>query len=143
MAEEIDWGSRIPAYAGLILSLWALWRGRTSVKIHLGFCGDDDLIIVANLSPHPLEITSLGVVQANGDMFDWSDGPDAWPGLPKKLEARSECTLRLGELAPFSLYERKYKGRSGCFVRIAGGRAFSDINRIRRIWWRIRASVER
>ncbi|MGG4659361.1 hypothetical protein ACLPJF_13620 [Pseudomonas vlassakiae] len=138
--KDIDWGSRIPAYAGLALSILALWKGRTTVSLYLGFHDRDDLVVVSNLSPHAIEITSVGVVEADGSLSDWFDGPDAWPGLPKRLEARSECTVTLHEaIAPFSAYQRKHLGRGGCFIRIAGGRVFSDPGRLRRRWWWLRS----
>lgn len=144
MSGDIDWGSRIPAYAGLALSILALWRGRTSVRLYLGSYDRDDLIIVSNLSPHAIEITSVGVVEADGSLSDWFDGPDAWPGLPKRLEPRSECAITLhAALAPFSAYQRQYLGRCGCFVRIAGGRVFSDPGLLRRRWWWVRSLLER
>lgn len=144
LSGDIDWGSRIPAYVGLALSVLALWRGRSSVRVFLGCGHKADLIIVSNLSPHAIEITSVGVIEANGDLSDWFDGPDAWPGLPKRLEPRSECTITLPDaIAPFSAYQRKYLGRCGCFVRVAGGREFSDPGRLRRRWWWVRSLLER
>ncbi|MBR7520394.1 hypothetical protein [Pseudomonas juntendi] len=142
--KDADWGARIPAFAGLVLSLWALWKGRTSVKVFLGCDHHDDVVYVSNLSPHAVELTSIGVVEADGSLADWFDGPDAWPGLPKRMEARSECSIRLHEaIAPFSAYQRKFLGRGGCFVRIAGGKAFCNPGRLRRRWWWLRSQVER
>ncbi|NUU37398.1 hypothetical protein HNQ83_20310 [Pseudomonas sp. C2B4] len=141
--KDIDWGARIPAFAGLALSIVALWKGRTSVKLYLGSHYRDDLVVVSNLSPHTIEITSVGVVAADGSLSDWFDGPDPWPGLPKRLEPRSECTITLHEeIAPFSAFQRKQFGRGGCFVRIAGGRVFSNPGRIRSRWWWVRSRLE-
>lgn len=143
-SKEGDWWARIPAAAGLALSVVALWKGRTSLKLHLGFIGSDDIVSISNLSPHAVEITSIGVVRADGSLSDWSDGPDPWPGLPRRLESRSECTITLHEeLAPFSASHKKYSGRGGCFVRIAGGRAFSNPGKVRRGWWWMRSQIER
>lgn len=142
--RDVDWGSRIPAYAGLALSILALWKGRTSVSLYLGFYDRDDLVIVSNLSPHAIEITSVGVVEADGSLYDLFDGPHPWPGLPKRVEPRSEYTITLpAAIAPFSAYMRKQHGRGGCFVRIAGGRAFSDIGLLRRRWWWVRSLMEK
>lgn len=138
--EEIDWGSRIPAYAGLALSLWALWRGRTAIKLYLGFRGSEEEIWVTNLSSYEIEIISLGAVNKDGTLTDWSDGPDPWPSLPKRIPARSESVIKLhSELTPASLYERYHLGKGGYFVRIAGGRAFSNPPRVKRIWWQIKS----
>lgn len=142
--KDVDWGARIPAFAGLALSILALWKGRTSVNLYLGSYDRDDLIVVSNLSPHAIEITSLGVVAADGSLSDWFDGPDAWPGLPKRIEARAEHTFQLHEaIAPYSAYHRRIHGRGGCFVRIAGGRAFSSPGRLRRRWWWMRSQLEK
>ncbi|HBP0459503.1 hypothetical protein IPC353_10835 [Pseudomonas aeruginosa] len=142
--KDVDWGARIPAYVGLALSLLALWKGRTSVKLYLGRVDREDEITVSNLSPHAIEITSLGVVDADGSLLDWSDGPDGWPGLPARIEPRSERTFQLhAAIAPYSAYLRKFKGRGGCFIRIAGGRAFSDPGRLRRRWWWVRSQLEK
>lgn len=136
--DEIDWGSRIPAYAGLVLALLALWRGRTYVRVSLGFRGRDEEIWVTNMSPHEIEIVSLGAVKADGSLSDWFDGPDPWPGLPKRVPARSEVVIQLhSALTPSSLYQLHSHGKGGCFVRVAGGRPFSNPTRIKRMWWRI------
>jgi hypothetical protein len=136
--DEIDWGSRIPAYAGLALSLWALWRGRTYVKVSLGFRDRAEEIWVTNMSPHDIEIVSLGAVKADGSLSDWFDGPDPWPSLPKRIPARTEVVIEINPaLAPSSLYQRYRLGKGGCFVRIAGGRAFSNPGCGKRAWWRV------
>lgn len=134
--DEIDWGSRIPAYAGLLLSLLALWRGRTSVKVSLGFRDKDEEIWVTNMSPHEVEIVALGSVKADGSLSAWSDGPDPFPGLPKRVPARSQVVIELHPAqTPQSLYKRYSVGKGGCFVRLAGGRAFSNPSRMKRLWW--------
>lgn len=73
--DDIDWGSRIPAYAGLGLSLLALWRGRTSVRVSLGLRDRDEEIWVTNISPHEVKIVSLGAVNADGSLSDWLMAP--------------------------------------------------------------------
>ena len=144
LPEGVDWGSRIPAYAGLVLSILALWKGRIRVTVYLGCEERDDVISVSNLSPYAIELTSLGAVEADGSVTDWSDGPDAWPGLPCRMEARSETSFLLhSELAPYSAYNRKVRGRCGCFVRIAGGRLFSNPGLLGRMWWKILSWFER
>lgn len=141
---NVDWGARIPAFAGLVLSIFALWRGRTSVKLVLGFIDQEEQIVVSNLSPHAIELTSLGAIRDNGSLDDWFDGPDAWPGLPRRIEARSELTLTLhAEHAPYIIKQRRRIGRAGCFVRIAGGRAFSNPGRLRRLLWRVRSQLQK
>lgn len=138
--DEIDWGSRIPAYAGLALALLALWRGRTSVRVSLGFRDRDEEIWVTNMSPHEVEIVSLGAVNADGSLSDWFDGPDPWPGLPKRVPARSEVVITLhASRTPSSLYQRYSLGKGGCFVRVAGSRPFSDPPRVKRLWWRMKS----
>jgi hypothetical protein len=142
--DEIDWGSRIPAYAGLALSILALWRGRTSVKVSLGFRDKDEEIWVTNMSPHEVEIVSLGAVNSDGSLSDWFDGPDPWPGLPKRVPARSEIVIQLHQaLTPSNLYQRHSAGVGGCFVRIAGGRSFSNPSLVRRLCWRTKSWFSR
>lgn len=145
---DIDWGSRIPAYAGLVLSLLSLWltywRGHTRVKLYLGLHGHNSTLRVSNMSPHEVEIVSLGVVEADGSIDDWTDESDPWPGLPKKIPARSEHTFTLySELASFGAFERSVKGRCGCFVRLAGGRVYSNPGKLRRFWWWILGRFDR
>ncbi|WP_129398498.1 hypothetical protein [Pseudomonas syringae] len=136
--DEIDWGSRVPAYVGLVLSLLALWRGRTSVKVSLGIRDKDEEIWVTNMSPHEVEIVSLGAVKADGSLSDWFDGPDPWPGLPKRVPARSQVVIKLHPAqTPSSLYRQYNIGKGGCFVRVAGGRTFSNPPRFKRVWWRM------
>lgn len=135
---EIDWGSRIPAYASLVLSLLALWRGRTSVKVSLGIRDKDEEIWVTNMSPHEIEIVSLGAVKGDGSLSDWFDGPDPWPGLPKRVPARSEVVIKLHPaLTPSSLYQSYSVGKGGCFVRVSGGRPFTSPGRVKRSWLRM------
>ncbi len=142
--DEIDWGSRIPAYAGLALALLALWRGRTSVRVSLGSRGRDEEIWVSNMSPHEVEIVSLGAVSADGRLSDWSDGPDPWPSLPKRIPARTQVVIELNAaITPASLYQRYNRGKGGCFVRIAGGRAFSNPGLAKRGWWRMMSWFKR
>lgn len=140
--DVVDWGSRIPAYAGLLLSVLALWltywRGRTRIKLFLGKEEEDSTLMVYNLSPHAVQIVSLGVVEADGSLSDWFDGPDPWPGLPEKIEARSQHRFTLhSELASFGAYQQKIHGRCGCFVRVAGGAAYCDPGWVGRLWWRL------
>lgn len=138
--DEIDWGSRIPAYAGLALALIALWRGRTYVKVSLGLRDRNEEIWVTNMSPHEVEIVSLGAVKPDGSLSDWSDGPDQWPGLPKRVPARSQVVIMLHPAqTPSSMYQLRRIGKGGCFVRIAGGREFSDPPRVKLLWWRMKS----
>jgi len=142
--QDVDWGARIPAFAGLALSIFAVWKGQTRIRLELGCYDRDDQITVSNLSPHAIEVTSVGVVESDGSLEGFFDGPDPWPGLPIRIEARSEKTITLhAALAPYSAYIKKHYGRGGCFIRIAGGRAYSDTGWLRRRWWWVRSQLEK
>ncbi|WP_439867993.1 hypothetical protein [Pseudomonas syringae] len=113
--DEIDWGSRVPAYVGLVLSLLALWRGRTSVKVSLGIRDKDEEIWVTNMSPHEVEIVSLGAVKADGSLSDWFDGPDPWPGLPKRVPARSQVVIK--RIRPAKSPTQPRKAKTWCALK--------------------------
>ena len=72
--SEVDWWSRVPAYAGLALSAFAVWRGRTTLKVSLGN-QDNYEDFRLEYHPHEGEIVSLGTINADGSLSDWSDGP--------------------------------------------------------------------
>ncbi|KPW66528.1 hypothetical protein ALO82_200160 [Pseudomonas syringae pv. broussonetiae] len=71
--SEVDWWSRVPAYAGLALSAFAVLRGRTTLKGSLGNQDNYEEIFVSNISPHEGEIVWLGAINADGSLSDWSD----------------------------------------------------------------------
>lgn len=139
--DEIDWWSRVPAYAGLALSLFALLRGRTQVGVSLGNQYRDEEIFVSNMSPHEVEIVSLGAINADGSLSDWTNGPDPWPSLPLRIPARGHSTITLDAvIAPARLCHAYSLGRGGCFVRVTGGKVFSNPGLIKRKWWKVLSS---
>ncbi|QHG68074.1 hypothetical protein [Pseudomonas putida] len=135
--EGADWGARIPAYAGLLLSVWALWRGRTVVKVRLGNDPRDSTVVISNLSPHAIEITAVGLVEADGSLTRWAEDLGLNEEMPKRVDARSELVLQLDlDMTIRLAYEQKARGRGGCYVRVAGGRIYADPGRFQRWWWR-------
>lgn len=135
--EGADWGARIPAYAGLALSVWALWRGRTVVRVRLGDDERDSTIVISNLSPHAIEVTKVGLVEADGNLSTWAEEIQFDMDLPKRIDARSELVFQLDMNFTLTLaYEKIKLGRCGCYVRVAGGRVYADPGRLNRWWWR-------
>ncbi|WP_296180344.1 hypothetical protein [Pseudomonas sp. UBA1879] len=138
--DEVDWWSRIPAYAGLGLSVFAVFRGRTYLQVSLGNQYDHEEIFVSNMSPHEVEVISLGAINADGSLSDWTDGPQPWRSLPKRIPARGHLTISLdADIAPANLCHAYNLGRGGCFVRITGGKVFSNPGLIKRKWWKVRS----
>ena len=141
--EGIDWHTAIPAYGGLLLSLYNLWKNRSRVQIRLGCYGSDDLIIVSNGGPHPIEIQHLGAVEADGTFAELYVDPECG-GFPLKVEPFSDRTVRIdSEVALYSAYQRLSYGRAGCFVVLSGGKIISSPGRLRRLWWWLLYFVEK
>ena len=131
----------------LCVSALALWRTRTSLTV---FQGEDATIQVTNNSPHAVTIVELGKVAGDGSLkiFDhYDDGPE----LPQRLDARDTVSFQcsIGMTAELE-YETEAKGRSGCFARMASGqllgkrgRICSDVNILKRLYWRISSAFRR
>lgn len=144
VSEGADWIARVPAFGGLILSIWALWRGRTTLSVYLGLDYKVDTINVANNSPHDVSIVWLGVIEADGRLANYWEEGDYAPSLPHRLKARDVITFQVPhDMGIYCAFGRSVRGRAGCYIRLADGSTYSDISRARRAWWWVRNLFDR
>ncbi|MDD2059043.1 hypothetical protein N5D52_20830 [Pseudomonas sp. GD03860] len=107
------------------------------MKVRLGDDPRDSTIVIRNLSPHAIEITTIGLVEADGSLTKWAEDLGFNDDLPKQIDARSELVLQLDlDMTTRLAYEQKIRGRCGCYVRIAGGKVYADPGRFQRWRWR-------
>lgn len=134
--EAENW-TGIAAWAGFGLSLFQFLKTRTSLSLYLGCDQYEDRIYISNKSAHDVTISSAGVVTARGCLRmlsdEYSDEYMISPVLPRRLKARDEMFLNV----PFinKAFYNKVHQRGGVYVTTSDGKTFSDVHRLRRLWW--------
>ncbi|MNE38105.1 hypothetical protein D3C80_1319890 [compost metagenome] len=131
----------------LCVSIFTLWRTRTSLSVYQA---KDGTIQVTNNSGHAVTLVELGMVERDGRCSPFSHSQEG-PALPYRLDARDTVAFKpsIGMTVELTM-EHMHRRRSGCYTRMASGqllgsqgRLCSDVNAVRRVYWRMKSLCER
>lgn len=138
------------AILSLILSVIALWRTRTSLRV---FRDHDDgaCVTVTNNSPHAVTITQIGFLETNGELAPFVTQSGFDPPLPHRIDPRDSVkfSVPLG-FTIAEAAETQKNSRGGVYVRIASGQLWgnrgsvvTDVPLIQRLIWRVTTRNDR